>query len=381
MRCMLLCAHVAIACFAISTSTAVRAQTSIPLGISAPLTGQFAVFGHQIADGTKLAIDTINSQGGINGKRITAVLMDDGGQVNQAVRQAEEMIVRDKVTALIGYPFSPQALAVKQFAASAKVLMITLATAPELTADTSGSVLRVIGRADGLAAMVADYVAANFDNNSLGVQFSQPTVGFDAVLQRALNAKNINIKVSDIVPLQESRPPPWVRDVQTVITPLRSTVPGWIRDVARQSSEVHIVSPQVVISEEPSKVIEGLRNVTIISNPWPAFFPTAQSTIQRARSQGMDPNGYFLYGYAAVQVFASAAARANGHLSGPELFAAARSDSGVETAMGRLNFSEGGDLVGWRYAVLTAAGGPPDVCQLPAAQCRKYDSCPRDRPR
>ena len=258
-----------------------------------PLTGQFAVFGHQIADGTKLAIDTINSQGGINGKRITAVLMDDGGQVNQAVRQAEEMIVRDKVTALIGYPFSPQALAVKQFAASAKVLMITLATAPELTADTSGSVLRVIGRADGLAAMVADYVAANFDNNSLGVQFSQPTVGFDAVLQRALNAKNINIKVSDIVPLQESRPPPWVRDVQTVITPLRSTVPGWIRDVARQSSEVHIVSPQVVISEEPSKVIEGLRNVTIISNPWPAFFPTAQSTIQRARSQGMDPNGSF----------------------------------------------------------------------------------------
>lgn len=357
-----------------------RAQTPVALGISAPLTGPFAIYGHQVADGARLAVDTINSHGGIGGRRIEAIVVDDEGQIATAAASARKMIVQDKVAALIGYPLSPEAQAVKQVAESAKVLMITLATAPELTADRSESVLRVIGRADSLAMMVADYISVNFGARNLGVQYSAPAGAFNVVLQRELSAKNLTVKQSETSSFNVSQPPAWVHTVQAIVGPFGISSPTWITGLARENRDLRIIAPQVVVSGEPSKLIEGLPNVTIISNPWPGFFPTARPIVVAARERGEDPNGYFLYGYAAVQVFASAIEHSGGHISSPDLFAAARTKEGVETALGRVSFSGTGDLVAWHFAVLSASGGPPDVCQLPAAQCRKYDSCPRDCP-
>lgn len=346
------------------------AQTPINIGIGASLTGPLALFGHQIADGTKLAIETINSQGGVNGRQLVPVIMDDGSQVPRAIEQARRMIFEDKVDALVGYPSSQQALAVKAVAKDEKKLLITLATGPELTADSGKSLLRVIGRADSLAVMVADYIAVNYEKGTVGVQFSEPNTAFDAVLRRALEAKKLNVKQSEAVPPQSDRPPAWAGEVDTVIAPLKNTLPGWLREQARKYQKTRFISPEVVVGVDPSKLIEGSDNISVISNPWPDFFPSAKAVVARAKNRGMDVNGYFLYAYAAVQVFAASFAGAKGRTGAAELFAAAQASREMDTVIGRLTFAETGDLLGWRFAVLAATAAAPTSasCQRSSAE-------------
>lgn len=55
-------------------------QTSgetIRIGIAAPLTGTSAAYGELMVDGAQIAIDEVNANGGVNGKMLELVKMDD----------------------------------------------------------------------------------------------------------------------------------------------------------------------------------------------------------------------------------------------------------------------------------------------------------------
>jgi len=355
------------------------ADAEIAIGVSAPLTGPLAVFGNQISGGASSAIDEINAQGGIRGQKIRLVLVDDGAEPARAAMEAQRLIFQDKVAALVGYPFSSEAFAASRIASDEKTLMITLATAPDLTVQNRGDVLRSIGPSDSLATFIADYISSNFGNKQLGVQFAEEATGFNMALRNSLKAKNIELKQSEVVPYQNLQPPKWAPNVQTLVIPLVISTPPWVRELAKQNPSVNIIVPKIVISDEPSKEIQGLENLRIISNPWPDFFPTAKEIITRAKRKGLDTNGYFLYAYTAVQIAAASVSLANMQTSGPSLFAAAQTSEGIQTAIGRLKFDKTGELVGWRYAVLSASAAGPDVCKLP--ECKKYEACPPDCPK
>lgn len=67
-------------------------------------------------NGMMLAVEQINAQGGINGKRLELVLRDDNSNPGDAVRTAEELITRDKVDVLTGTFLSHIGLAVADYA-------------------------------------------------------------------------------------------------------------------------------------------------------------------------------------------------------------------------------------------------------------------------
>src|SRR6476619_6331585 len=81
-----------------------HAQTVI--GVSAPMTGPVAFLGIEIAVGAKLAVEDINSSGGVLGTKLTLITKDDGCQPNRGVQQAQELVDKDKAVVLIGYPCS-----------------------------------------------------------------------------------------------------------------------------------------------------------------------------------------------------------------------------------------------------------------------------------
>jgi branched-chain amino acid transport system substrate-binding protein len=358
-------------------STSASAQ--IRIGVNAPLEGPSALFGHQISDGARFAVETINERGGVAGQKLELRLMDDGGLPDRATSNARQLITADKVIALIGYPLSPEALAARNIASAENVLMVALATAPELTQENRAPILRTIGRADKLATMVVDFVAANFENKAVGVQFAQQQIGFDTSLRRALEARKIEPKRSETAPIQAfQQAPTWAREVQALILPLGAT-PSWAAQVTKENEALSLVMAQTVLRDDPSKALEGLGNATIISNPWPDFFASARDTIARAKAKNLNTNGYFVYAYSAVQVVAASIMRANGQTSGSTLVAAVQRGEGIETAIGVLRFDRHGDIIGWRYAVLSASAGGPDVCKTP--QCKKYEVCPSDCPK
>jgi ABC-type branched-subunit amino acid transport system substrate-binding protein len=76
--------------------------TTIKLGITSPLTGIAAPGYQKIPGAMKAYFDYVNANGGVNGRKITLVSKDDQYIPTTAVAKANELILRDKVFALVG---------------------------------------------------------------------------------------------------------------------------------------------------------------------------------------------------------------------------------------------------------------------------------------
>jgi branched-chain amino acid transport system substrate-binding protein len=84
----------------------------------------FAAFLEPYKKGWELAVEQVNASGGLLGKKLEIVSRDDNGNPGDAVRIAEELVTREKVSFLIGTFPSHVGLAVASFAKEKKVLFI-----------------------------------------------------------------------------------------------------------------------------------------------------------------------------------------------------------------------------------------------------------------
>jgi branched-chain amino acid transport system substrate-binding protein len=75
-------------------------------------------------NGWQLAVDEINSAGGVLGRQIEVISRDDAGKPGDAVKIAEELVSRDRVVMLAGTFFSHIGLAVTDFAKQNKVMFV-----------------------------------------------------------------------------------------------------------------------------------------------------------------------------------------------------------------------------------------------------------------
>lgn len=111
------------------------AGATIKVGLLAPLTGDVSVYGIAVANGANLYIKQINEAGGINGKQIEVVEMDEQGDATQAVTCFTQM-VDEGITALIGDVTTTPTLAVVAESQEYNMPMVTAsATAEAVTYD------------------------------------------------------------------------------------------------------------------------------------------------------------------------------------------------------------------------------------------------------
>jgi branched-chain amino acid transport system substrate-binding protein len=79
-----------------------QAQETIKIGVSQPLTGPVAASGNYVTNGARIAADLINSKGGVLGKKIELVVEDNKSNPREAVNTAEKLILKDKVSVMMG---------------------------------------------------------------------------------------------------------------------------------------------------------------------------------------------------------------------------------------------------------------------------------------
>ena len=94
------------------------------VGISTALTGQSALYGKAISSAAQLWQDQINAKGGVNGYKIEVVVRDDATDNAKAKENTEQLILQDKVVAMIGAVLSSQCQAAMPVANQNKVLYI-----------------------------------------------------------------------------------------------------------------------------------------------------------------------------------------------------------------------------------------------------------------
>lgn len=357
-----------------------RAQDgSLTVGAFVPLTGPLAAVGEEIRNGVRLAVESINARGGVRGRQIRLVIIDDQGKADVAHTQAQRLITVEKAAAIVGLPFAESALAVRSVAVPQDVLLISLSSAPALTGPDFRVVLRPIGREDALAAMAADYLKVNFRGKKIGVWLSNLAPSFSTSFRAAAEKRGLSFARMELDAAPDRAVPAWSNDVDAIFVSPAIALPSVGKLIAEKRGSAIVFALKVAQEQDLSLVQTG-ENVSLIANPGPEFFPQAREALTQARDKNIGTGGYFIYGYAAVQVFA-AAAGVSGDISGVALAAAARAKA-IPTAIGELRFNANGDLSGWQFGVWTKFGGgiaAVDVCKKP--DCKDYEQCPPDCPK
>lgn len=109
-------------------------KPTIKIGYFGPLTGSGAPYGTGVLEAIYIAVDEINSAGGINGSKIQVVVYDDAATSSQAITVAHKMIENDGVVAAISGSFSSATAAAAPVFQSGKVPMIAAyAVLPAIT--------------------------------------------------------------------------------------------------------------------------------------------------------------------------------------------------------------------------------------------------------
>ncbi|MFS0783140.1 ABC transporter substrate-binding protein [Bacillus sp. 1P06AnD] len=106
----------------------------IKIGANLELSGGVASYGQSIYEGLDLAIKEINKDGGVDGKKIKIVKVDNKSDASEATSAALKLISQDQVSAIVGAATSGDTTAQIQIAQDNKIPVITpTGTSPDLT--------------------------------------------------------------------------------------------------------------------------------------------------------------------------------------------------------------------------------------------------------
>jgi branched-chain amino acid transport system substrate-binding protein len=110
------------------------AAEDIKIGVSGPFTGGSSPMGVSMREGVKIAIEEINKNGGVLGRKLVAVERDDEAKNERGVQIAEELINKEKVVAAVGFINTGVAQAAQRLYEDAKIpVMNNVATGSILT--------------------------------------------------------------------------------------------------------------------------------------------------------------------------------------------------------------------------------------------------------
>jgi branched-chain amino acid transport system substrate-binding protein len=102
-------------------------KTSIKLGGSYPFSGPASAYG-TIGDGAKAYFKFLNAKGGVNGRKIDFMTLDDGYEPPKALQNARRLVQQEKVFAMFNTLGTPNNLAIWDFLNQQKVPQLYVAT-------------------------------------------------------------------------------------------------------------------------------------------------------------------------------------------------------------------------------------------------------------
>jgi branched-chain amino acid transport system substrate-binding protein len=121
--------------FMLVTAGARAADTGpIVIGEVGSMTGSEATFGTSTHNGIMLAVKEVNAAGGIKGRKVEILSLDDQGKPDEAATAVTKLITQNKVMALLGEVASSRSLAMAPIAQKYKIPMISpSSTNPKVT--------------------------------------------------------------------------------------------------------------------------------------------------------------------------------------------------------------------------------------------------------
>lgn len=184
-----------------------RAEDTIKIGLVAALSGGSAKSGEGITRGLSVAIDEVNAEGGVLGRKLELVRRDDESNPSKGQIAARELIDQEKVAALFGGIDSPVALAIVPIANQAKVPFFSVwAAATPITRN--GSNPNYVFRVSAVDALVdkalTNYAMKTHHAKKLGLILVNNPWGESNEKGLAAAAKERGIEIAAVEKFEES---------------------------------------------------------------------------------------------------------------------------------------------------------------------------------
>src|SRR4029077_5576182 len=156
-------------------------SNSILLGVTIAQSGPAAAYG-TIANAANAYFTYVNNQGGVNGRKITYKIVDDGYNPAQTVPLTKQLVEQDKVFAMFGGLGTQPQTSVREYLNAKKVPQLFVATgATTFMSDFSKHPCPIGGQPpyQGEARIYAKDVLANHPNAKIGVLYQNDDYGQD----------------------------------------------------------------------------------------------------------------------------------------------------------------------------------------------------------
>lgn len=141
----------------------------ILIGFANPLSGPYAASGERNRRAFDLAVDRLNAEGGLLGRPIVGMSVDDKCGIEEAYIAAQKLVEAD-VSAVIGHLCSHSSLVAAGVYEIAGVPMITPdSTHPRLTEEGRSNVFRLVGRDDQQGRLAGDLLATRWRGREIAI--------------------------------------------------------------------------------------------------------------------------------------------------------------------------------------------------------------------
>jgi branched-chain amino acid transport system substrate-binding protein len=167
----------------------------IKIGVLASLTGVAAPAFPAVQKGYQLEVDALNAAGGINGRPIQLIEVDDKSDAATAVSVATKLITQDKVVALLGGLNTPAALAVEPLAGKYEIPFIRWDT-PTLDSPATNAKWGFIasgGPVDGADALEKQIAAQGWKKIVAAADILPPNFQALQILEKDAASKGFTI--------------------------------------------------------------------------------------------------------------------------------------------------------------------------------------------
>jgi branched-chain amino acid transport system substrate-binding protein len=294
----------------LALSSAALAQ-DITVAVAGPMTGGESAFGRQMKNGAEQAVADINAAGGVLKKKLALEVGDDACDPKQA-RSVAEKFASSKIPFVAGHYCSSSSIPASEAYADGNVLQITPAsTNPLFTERKLWNVARVCGRDDQQGLVAADYIAKNFKGKNVAILNDKTTYGKGLAdeTKKALNKAGFTEKMFESYNKGDA-----------------------------------------LADKEFASITGPAGDGTLFTfGPDPRNKPTAKAIVERFKAKNIDPEGYTLYTYAAMQVWTQAVAKVGS--TDPKKVMEAIKGGAWDTVIGKLEFDAKGDIKQIDYVV------------------------------
>ncbi|MBF0218012.1 MAG: branched-chain amino acid ABC transporter substrate-binding protein [Gammaproteobacteria bacterium] len=345
---------------AVIAFTAVNTNAdTLKIAIAGPVTGPVAQYGEMQVIGAKMAIEQINAAGGVNGKKIEAVLLDDVCEPKQAVAVANR-VVNENIRYVVGHLCSGSTQPASDIYEDEQIIMITPAsTSPGITERGFKMVFRTIGLDSQQGPVAGKYIVEKVKPTKLAIihdkqQYGQGIAtevknyvegaGFEVVLFEGVNKDQKNF--SALITKMKSK------GVDFVYYGGYHPELGLIlRQSREQGFNAKYMGPEGVGNKDISTIAGEASEGLLVTLP-ADFTKLAENSelVNLFKSKNEDASGPFVMpAYAAVQIIADTitATKTEDTVINAEYI----HKSSFKTPIGEVSYKENGDLNSFKFVV------------------------------